>query len=125
MTEIAVAVGHTISDRTVMLAQADGDPLALKPAVAAETGAKVAHCMAAGQSSSASRLCAQAQLGAAGWMANPAMPLQLWVAQRGSGREYRQAADDGCGCLADTTPTPTHRVVSAGSAKKTLLSRRD
>lgn len=133
MTEMALAAGHTIGHRSVMLAQAAGDPVALrhpeftrmiaeKMAVAAETGNEVARQIATAQWGWASWFGAQAQLRAAEWLANPATAWQRWVMANTEqaahiGQRLAKDATD----LADASLKPAHRVVSANSRR---LSRK-
>lgn len=129
MAEMAVAAGHTIGHRSLMMAQAAGNPTALghpeftrmvaeKMAVAAETGAEVARQMAAAQWGWAYWLGAQAQLGAAAWAANPATAWQRWLKASAD-----QAADVGrrlatdAADLTDASLAPAHRVVSANARR--------
>lgn len=128
MAEMAVAAGQTIGHRSLMLAQAAGNPVALgnpeftrmvaeKMAVAAETGAEVAQRVAAAQWGWAFWFGTQAQLAAAAWT-SPATAWQHWLQ---SGTD--QAADVGrrlaadAAALADASLAPAHRVVSANARR--------
>lgn len=128
MAEMAIAAGHTIGHRSLMLAQAAGDPEALshpeftrmvteKMVVAAETGADVARRMASAQWGWACWFGARAQLGAAAWAANPATAWQQWLKATDQAADLgrRLAAD--AAALADASLAPAHRVVSANAKR--------
>lgn len=131
LAEMAVAAGETIGHRSLMLAQATGNPLAMadpeftrmvteKMAVAAETGADIATRMAALQQGWAGWMQRQAGLGvsALAAAANPATAWQHWF-QLG----LDQSAEIGsrlmgdAAALADASLAPAHRVVSANARR--------
>ena len=135
MAEMAVAAGQTISHRSLMLARAAGDPVALghpeftrmvaeKMAVAAETGVEVAQRLAAAQQGWAGWFGTQAQLGFAALAVPPAVAWQHWLKlglDQSAEIGDRLMAD--AAALADASLTPAHRVVSA-NAKRLGRKRR-
>lgn len=135
MAEMAVAAGQTISHRSLMLARAAGDPVALghpeftrmvaeKMAVAAETGVEVAQRLAVAQQGWAGWFGAQAQLGFAALAVHPASAWQHWLKlglDQSAEIGDRLMAD--AAALADASLSPAHRVVSA-NAKRLGRKRR-
>lgn len=129
MAEMALAAGQTIGHRSLMLAKAAGDPVALahpeftrmvaeKMAVAAETGFEVAARLAAAQWGWAGWFGAQAQLGAAALAASPATAWQHWLtASTGQAAEIGQRLMADAAALADAGLAPAHRVVSANARR--------
>ncbi|TSD86686.1 hypothetical protein FFK22_021150 [Mycobacterium sp. KBS0706] len=129
MVEMTVAAGQTIGHRSLMLAQAAGDPVALgrpeftrmvteKMAVAAETGVQVAGQLAAAQWGWAGWFGAQAQLGAAALAANPVTAWQHWLtASTGQAAEIGERLMADATALADASLAPAHRVVSANAKR--------
>jgi hypothetical protein len=129
MVEMTVAAGQTIGHRSLMLAQAAGDPVALrhpeftrmmteKMAVAVETGAEMTRRLAAAQWGWAGWFGAQAQLGAAALAASPAIAWQHWLtASTGQAAEIGQRLMADAAALADAGLTPAHRVASANARR--------
>ena len=129
MTEMAVAAGQTIGHRSLMMAQAAGDPVAMgdpeftrmmseKMAVMAETGANVATQMATAQHGWAGWFSAQTQLGFAAMASDPVTAWQRWM-QLGmtQGAEIGTRLMDDASALADASLSPAHRVVSANAKR--------
>ncbi|MDR6292701.1 hypothetical protein E9232_005241 [Inquilinus ginsengisoli] len=129
MTEMAVAAGQTIGHRSLMMAQAAGDPVAMghpeftrmlaeKMAVVAETGAKVATQMATAQHGWAGWFGAQAQLGFAAMTSDPVTAWQRWM-QLGmtQGAEIGNRLMDDAAAITDASLSSAHRVVSANAKR--------
>ncbi|WP_225768148.1 hypothetical protein [Inquilinus sp. Marseille-Q2685] len=129
MVEMTVAAGHTIGHRSLMLAQAAGDPVALrhpeftrmvteKMAVAVETGAEMTRRLAESQWGWVGWFGVQAQLGAVVLAANPATAWQHWLtASTGQAAAIGQRLMADAAALADAGLAPAHRVASANARR--------
>jgi hypothetical protein len=131
MAEMALAAGQTIGHRSLMLAQAAGNPAAMadpeftrmvaeKMAVAAETGMTVATRMAAAQQAWAGWFGAQLPLGLAA-LTGAANPVSVW--QEWMRLSVSQSAEigtrllDDAAALTEASLAPAHRVVSANARR--------